>query len=103
MTGPVQISLNIDPAARAYLKRHSSAVMLYHALRHGCCGGTVHLPAVEPGAPADTGGWQIVDCDGVRVYIADDLTLPADVTLRIGVDRLLGWHKLWIDGLDAQI
>lgn len=97
MTEPIDIRLKIEADARAYLNKHGSAVSLYHALRYGCCGGSALLPAVEPGAPTDPTGWHIVDCDGVQVYIDRDMTLSTGATLRIGVDRLLGWHKLWID------
>jgi hypothetical protein len=98
------LNFKIDADARIYLmEHHNGELMLRTSPRHGCCGGTVMLPVLEPGAPQDTQGWIIHEHLGLRIYIERGVDLSPETTAHIGLDRFLKWHKLWIEGLDAQI
>jgi hypothetical protein len=94
----------IDAEALAYLKeQHNGELMLRTSPRHGCCGGTVILPVLEPGAPPEGQAWPRVEQEGVSIYIEPGVDLPDGATIHIGLDRFLKWHKLWIEGLEAKI
>jgi ACR3 family arsenite efflux pump ArsB len=48
----IKLKFKIDADALAYLmEHHNGELMLRTSPRHGCCGGTVMLPVLEPGAP----------------------------------------------------
>jgi hypothetical protein len=98
------VSLTITPEARAYLiENYAAAVTLRASPRHGCCGGTVLLPVVEPGAPEDTERWASIEVDGVQVYVEAGIEIPDGALIQIGVDRFFKWHRLWIEGLNTQM
>jgi hypothetical protein len=104
------VSLRITPEARAYLiGNYAAAVTLRASPRHGCCGGTVLLPVVEPGAPEDVERygapedaerWACINVDGVQVFVEAGIEIPQGALIQIGVDRFLKWHRLWIEGLE---
>jgi len=87
----------------AYLAAHGSAVTLRGATRHGCCGGTVAVPVAEAGAPAATERYEVVERDGVRVFIERELAAGASGTLTIGVEGFARWRALWVEGLAARM
>jgi hypothetical protein len=98
------LKFKIDADALAYLmEHHNGELMLRTSPRHGCCGGTVMLPVLEPGAPQDSQGWTIQEHQGLRLYIEAGVDFTPETAVHIGIDRFLKWHKLWIEGLDAQI
>jgi hypothetical protein len=98
------LPLKIDADALAFLKsKHDGELMLRTAPRHGCCGGTVILPVLEPGAPDGQQDWPILEYEGVRIHIEPGVVLPAEAVIHIGIDSFMKWHKLWIEGLDAQM
>jgi hypothetical protein len=94
----------IDADALAYLmEQHNAELMLRTSPRHGCCGGTVMLPVLEPGAPTGKQDWPKIEHQGLKIYVEPGVILPEEASVHIGLDRFLKWHKLWIEGLDAQI
>jgi hypothetical protein len=98
------VPVKIDPNALEYLKtQHNGQLMLRTSPRHGCCGGTVILPVLEPGAPDSTENWGFLEHEGVHMYIEPGVVLPTDAVVHIGLDSFMKWHKLWIEGLEAQI
>jgi hypothetical protein len=101
--GISDINLSFDPQALAFLKeQHGSALTFRTSPRHGCCGGSVLLPIVEPGAPHKPEGWEVFERQGVHIYCETGLDLPSGVPLKVGLDKLLKWRKLWIEGLNTQ-
>jgi hypothetical protein len=51
------MQLSIDPDALEFLRsQHNGELTLRTSPRHGCCGGTVMLPVLEPGAPPAAAG-----------------------------------------------
>jgi hypothetical protein len=98
------MNLTISPEARAYvIEQHAAALTLRASPRNGCCGGTVLLPVIEPGAPQDPEHWATIDVDGVRVYVETGIVIHPDSAVKIGLDRLLKWRRLWIEGIDTRI
>jgi hypothetical protein len=98
------LPLRIAPEALAYLKeKHHGELMLRTSPRHGCCGGIVILPVLEPGVPENQQDWPIIEYEGVRIHIEPGVTLPPDTLIHIGLDSFMKWQKLWIEGIDAQI
>lgn len=86
MTAPASITT----AARAYLA--GRPVVLRSSPRHGCCGGTALLPAVEIGPPDDPGAFELADVLGVEVYV--DPRLDDVEWWTVDVDGLLRWRRL---------
>jgi hypothetical protein len=98
------LKFKIEADALVYLmQHHNGELMLRSSPRHGCCGGTVLLPVLEPGAPKDSEGWIIQEHQGLHIYIETGVDLTPETAVHIGIDRFLKWRKLWIEGLDAQI
>jgi hypothetical protein len=108
--------------AAAYLVGHGAAVTVWGSIRHGCCGGSVAVPTAEPGPPsvnppgvgspassgtaAATAGpaahdFEIVEHEGVRVFIARDLAQHATGTIHIGLDGFARWRRLRVEGVEA--
>jgi hypothetical protein len=99
----VAVTFSFESDAAAFIKeQHGSAVALRTSPRHGCCGGTVWLPIIEPGVPEKQDGWQKFDVNGIEIYCEPGLDLPQETSLKIGLDKLLFWQKLWIEGIDTQ-
>jgi hypothetical protein len=98
------MQLSIAPDAIDFLKaQHNGELTLRTSPRHGCCGGTVMLPVLEPGAPPAAQDWPVFKQDGLVIYIEPGVDLPPGAAVRIGIDRFFKWHRLWIEGLEAQI
>lgn len=100
MTG-FQITLTDD--ARDFLAGHQNALTLRTSPRHGCCGGTVFLPIVEPGRTRGSEAWPVIEQDDIRIYVEPGLTVPAHTELRVDIDRLLLMTRLWIEGLPTSM
>lgn len=117
---PLRIAFGEGVAA--YLAAHGAAVTMWGSIRHGCCGGLVAVPTAEPGPPsadahgggvpaasrpaADEGeraahGFEIVEQEGVRVFLARDLSQHAVGTIHIGLDGFARWRRLRVEGVEA--
>ena len=115
-------SIAFGDGAAAYLAAHGAAVTVWGSIRHGCCGGSVAVPTAEPGPPsadaqgggsaAASGpaaaagelaahGFEIVEHEGVRVYVARDLAQHATGTIHIGLDGFARWRRLRVEGVEA--
>lgn len=97
------LQITIDAAARQYLVKHDAALTLRSSPRHGCCGGTVFLPIVEPGSVQGSESWPVTEQDGIRIYIEPGMNLPDHTHLRIGVDKLLMMTRLWVEGVKSTM
>ncbi|MCS6835824.1 MAG: hypothetical protein NZ750_07385 [Anaerolineae bacterium] len=99
------LHLTIEDAALAYLRQQGSALMLRQSVRNGCCGGTVWLPVAEAGQPPvnEINAWQRLDHQGIAVYLEPNLPVQEGQCLKIGLDSLLLWKRLWVEGLDATM
>lgn len=96
--------ISFDPEALALLKeQHGAAVTIRPTPRHGCCGGNVLVPVVEPGRPGDQQDWERFERDGVQIFVDPGLDIPEGAALRIGMDKLFLWHRFWIEGLETQL
>lgn len=99
MAGPSSIT----PAARRHVA--GRAVVLRASPRHGCCGGTALVPVVETVDDTESrippGGFDVVEVDGVEVYVDRRLAGTAgDWT--IDLDGLLRWRRLIVRGAAAD-
>ena len=99
------LHITLEEAARAYLHEQGGALMLRRTVRNGCCGGTVWLPVAEVGQPPQDqiDDWPRLDCQGIAVYLEPELPLRSGQQLKIGLDSLLLWKRLWVEGLDASM
>ncbi len=95
--------LVFEPGLIEYLARHGSAVTLRASLRHGCCGGSVGVPVAEAGAPARSDDYQLIERDGVRVYLESGLADGAEGPITIGVDGFGPWRSVWVSGLTGRM
>jgi hypothetical protein len=99
------LNIHIEDEALAYLHKQGGALMLRRSVRNGCCGGTVWLPVAEAGQPpqAEIDAWQRLSCQGIDLYLEPGLPTLVGRQLRIGLDSLLIWNRLWVEGLDASM
>lgn len=93
-------ALRLDPAAARWLAARGGAVTLRSSPRHGCCGGTAHLPVAEPGAPAEAGNWEARRVDGVTVYLDPALTGHGEA-LVVRAEGFWGWRRLFVEHAEA--
>lgn len=91
------IHFQIDAKSAAYIRTQGAALTIRQSPRHGCCGGTVLLPIAELGSPPSAAGWHVYQQEGISIYLSGDLALAEGAQLRIGVDRLLGLHNVWLE------
>jgi hypothetical protein len=89
-------AVRLDPAAASWLTRKGGAVTLRASPRHGCCGGTAHLPVAEAGAPDDPAGWPVHEIRGITVYVDPALTDPGAV-LTVRVEGFGRWRRLFVE------
>jgi hypothetical protein len=97
------MTLRFGAGVETYLRRHGGALTIRASPRHGCCGGTVAVPVAETGAPRDPTTYDVAECEGVRVYVAQDLLPHVAGPVRIEVEGLGPWRRLWVTGIDARM
>ena len=97
------LDVDLGAGLRDYLAGHGGAVTVRGATRHGCCGGTVLVPVADAGPPQDDQVHTLVERDGVRVFVERRLLSGAPTRLRIGVEGLGRWRRLWLEGLESLI
>jgi len=88
--------LRLDASAAEWLAQKGGSVTVRASPRHGCCGGTAHLPVAEVGAPADPVGWSVQECDGITVYVDPALTDPGAVLI-VRVEGFSRWRRLFVE------
>ncbi|MGY6554830.1 MAG: CC/Se motif family (seleno)protein [Wenzhouxiangella sp.] len=98
MSGVPEIQL--DDAARRWLLKQATGVMIRPSPRHGCCGGQALVPVVERGRPRRPEDYRRVEVDGVSVFLSRQL--PKTARLHIRLESLLGWRRLFVDGLGLE-
>jgi hypothetical protein len=89
-------AVRLDPAAAAWLADKGSAVTLRASPRHGCCGGTAHLPVAAAGVPWDPAGWAMQEIGDIRVFVDPALTDPGGV-LTVRVEGFARWRRLFVE------
>ena len=97
------LKVTIDDDACAFLEKHESSLTLRASPRHGCCGGTVFLPVAEAGIPRDSENWASVEHNAIRIYIEPGLDIPDNTHIRVGLDKLLMFNHLWVEGLTPSM
>jgi hypothetical protein len=90
-------TIEIDPAARAFIAARGGEVTLRGSRRHGCCGGTAFVPVAEAAPPRDPDAYRRVELDGITVFFEANVTAGPQ-PLRIGLDTLWRWGRLSVDG-----
>ena len=95
MTARPSIRLEADAARHA--ARHGGGITLRAAPRHGCCGGTAHVPVAETGVPAEGTGWLQLTVDGITVYL-DSALGEHEGVLTISAAGFWRWQRLFVEG-----
>lgn len=95
-------AVRLHPDAARWVAARDGALTLRASPRHGCCGGTAHLPVAEPGVPEDAAGWAVRTVDGVTVYV-DPALAEQDGPFTVRAEGFLGWRRLFVEteGADA--
>jgi hypothetical protein len=89
--------IRIDDEARDWLKQQGTGLMIRPSPRHGCCGGQALVPVVERGRPRRPEDYRQTEIDGVSVFLSRQL--PEAARLHIRLESLLGWKRLFVDGI----
>ena len=89
-------AVRLDAAAADWLAQKGGSVTVRASPRHGCCGGTAHLPVAEVGAPANPAGWSRREIDGIAVYVDPALTGMSGV-LTIRLEGIARWRRLFVE------
>lgn len=91
----------LTPEAAAYVRSRGGVLTLRRSPRHGCCGGSVTLAVAEAVAPPGTAGFVRHDVADLVVYVEDGFGPGGP--LHVGLDRLLGFASLYVEGAEAQM
>jgi hypothetical protein len=97
------IAIDISAEAAAFVREKGGALVLRSTLKHGCCGGRVELVKAEPGAPRNERGFERFEVDGIVVHAERGLAADLGQPVRIGLDRLLGFRALYVEGAPARM
>ena len=90
-------TVQVDPDARAWLGKHDGALMIRPSPRHGCCGGQALVPVVERGQPRRPEDYRHLEIGGISIFLSRQL--PAAARLHVRLESLLGWKRLFVDGV----
>ncbi len=97
------VRLHLDDDAAAYAREQGGVLTIRPSPRHGCCGGRVDLATVGTEPPADAAAYLTDERQGVTVYVHRRFVALADEPLHVGLDRLLGWRSLYVEGASATM
>ncbi len=95
--------LVLEPRLVAYLSRRAAALTVRAAPRHGCCGGTVSVPVAEEGAPRKLADYEVIEQEGIVVYLERALVQRDGEPITLGIDGLGPWRSLWVAGLEGRM
>ncbi len=98
-----QLDLSIDDEAAAYARAQGGVLTIRPSPRHGCCGGRVDLATVDTEPPADVEAYVNDERQGLTVYVHRSFVTLNDTPLHVGLDQLLGWKSLYVEGASAQM
>lgn len=97
---PVKITaVKITAAAQTYLLARGATATLYYATRNGCCGGTVQLADASVGAPDDPEHYQVMDHEGVQVYLEPRLATALSQQsnpVTLDLEGFWRWRRLFV-------
>ena len=94
--------VSLDDEAAAHARREGGAITIRTSPRHGCCGGTVDMAVVDTAPPANPADFLEVERQGVTVFVARELAGPGATPVRVGLDRLLTWRSLYVEGAPSR-
>ncbi len=100
MSDPVLV---FGPGLVPYLVGRGASVTLRASPRHGCCGGTVAVPVAELGAPTNAERYEVIEREGVRVYLEDGLLPTPGEPVSVGLEGFGPWRRLWVSGLESHM
>ena len=89
--------IRIDDQARDWLKRQGTGLMIRPSPRLGCCGGQALVPVVERGQPRRPEDYRHLEIGGISIFLSRQL--PAAARLHVRLESLLGWKRLFVDGV----
>lgn len=92
--------VRIELEARQWLRQQGTGVMIRPSPRHGCCGGQARIPVAERGQPRQPEHYRQINVDGLTIYLSRDL--PPAARLHIRLESLLGWKRLFVDGVGLE-
>jgi hypothetical protein len=97
----------ISDEAAEYVRRRGGALTLRRTPRHGCCGGSVSVPIAEASTPPESSGYARYELGPpggtITLFAQPDLGTSSTGPLRVGLDRLLGFASLYVEGADASM
>ncbi|TVQ50706.1 MAG: hypothetical protein EA377_14075 [Phycisphaerales bacterium] len=93
-------AITLTPAARRWALEHGGAITLRESLRHGCCGGSAHVPVAEIGEPNDPAEYVEEVVDNVRIFLASALTIDGATPITIDLAGLWRWRRLVVTGIE---
>ncbi len=92
--------IRIDDKARDWLKRQGTGLMIRPSPRLGCCGGQALVPVVERGQPRRPEDYRHLEIGGISIFLSRQLPAAADLHIRL--ESLLGWKRLFVDGVGLE-
>ena len=97
------LQLTIDNEAAEYAREQGGVLTIRPSPRHGCCGGRVDLATVGTEPPAEREAYIDDKRQGLTAYVHRSFVTLNDTPLHVGLDQLLGWKSLYVEGASAQM
>lgn len=101
------IGVEVTSEAAAHVRENGGALTLRQSPRHGCCGGTVVLVVAEAEVPRTDEGFArrplSTPSGPITLFIQLEIDTDASGLLRVGLDRLLGFRSLYVEGAPSEL
>ncbi|NBC16113.1 MAG: hypothetical protein GVY18_02215 [Bacteroidetes bacterium] len=97
------LRLTIDDEAAAYAREQGGVLTIRPSPRHGCCGGRVDLATVDTEPPGEAETYTDDERQGLTAYVHRSFVTLNDAPLHVGLDQLLGWKSLYVEGASSQM
>jgi len=96
------LPIDISSEAAEHIRQRGGVLTLRASPRHGCCGGRVEMPIVELATP-ESEGFVREDRGEVTLFVEAPLAESLREPVRVGLDKMLGLKKLFVEGAPARM
>ncbi|MGM0521729.1 MAG: CC/Se motif family (seleno)protein [Pseudomonadota bacterium] len=92
-------TINISPAAVAFIHEKGGVLTVRLSPRHGCCGGIASLAVAEARQPDTQSRFTRYEHGDITLYIAPELEGEG---LRVDVEGFWKLRRLYVDGVTVK-
>lgn len=99
MEEPVRPAVRVDEKAASLVRARGGHLLIFSAVRRGCCGGSARVPVVEVRRPHDPWRFVTLESGDLRVHVERRLLRGGAGTIRVGASGFGPLRRVWVEGL----